>query len=155
MGEEVGGHARVADHGGVCAAVAEPLDAHGVEHHVVEPVVGAAPEVEQRAQEELTAVGAEEEVVHDFPRIASSAGGDGCDAPVGRRLVLELVTEGKEVGEELVGHTVEGGRGPVGLRRLGEHRGANLGVAQPRDPLGERELGQRGVGGRVAEGVHP
>ena len=141
--EQVRRHARVADDRRVRAAVAEALHGHRVQHHVVETVVGAPAEVEQRAEQELATVGAEQQVVHERPRIEPVARRDRRHALLGRRLVLQLVAEREEVARTAHPGCGRGWSTPGCVSRASARIAARTSAsAQPFDPL-RRAAGRR------------
>ena len=109
--------------------------------------------VEERPEQQLVAVGLEQDVVGDLPRVEASLPGDGPDAGVGRRLVLQGVAQGEDVVEGAPADLVHEERAAeVGL--LGQDPRPHLGVAHPPHPLGQRQVGQLvAVGGPVLERV--
>src|SRR5580704_6578941 len=108
IADEVGGHAGVTDQADVGPPVTEALHRQRVAHHLRQPVIGVASEVQQWQQQELPAVGSKEGVVADLPGIATLASCHRTDAAVGGGLVVEITAKREESVEAATTDLVHG-----------------------------------------------
>ena len=126
------------------AAVGEPEHRVRVRHHLPQRVVVVVCVARQRSEEERLAHPFEQPVEDYLLRRSTLAFGHPGHARRTRRLVLRWVTEREDLLPPL--HEAAGD-GVAGLRLLGEESGAHIRLPESSDALGQRQVGQRAVGG--------
>ena len=120
------------------AAVAQAEQRIGRRDHLAHHVEVAAGIVGDRQVEDALAVALEQQVVGDLLGRAAFARGAGGDAALGRGLVVRRIAQRVHAVPAL-----DALGAPAALERLGQDAGAELGLAQVGQPLGERQMGDR------------
>ena len=149
MRQQIGREARIADDAAMRAAVAQSRNRIGIAQHFTDRIEIAVGVVQERHIQHAAALVREHCIVSQLFRLPSLMARLRAQCVLRRLFVIRRIAEQIHL---LVVRPEEQrivGRG----RALAQDRGAHLGLAQPRQPFGQRQVGDRPVARMGLEGI--